>query len=109
MIGISFLIILGCYVLNKRGVEVNKEKLTIYECGFQTFSQSQQISFYIKYFLVAIIFLIFDLETMLVYPISFAIGFDTWFFKGFFIFFIFFFILILGLVFELFKGLLPQS
>lgn len=96
-------------MLNKRGFEKNKENITIYECGFQTFSQSSSISLYIKFFLVAIIFLIFDLETMLVFPIGLIIGLNSWFFKGFFVFILFFFILILGLVFELFKGLLPDA
>lgn len=46
-----------------------REKLTIYECGFQEFEEARK-KYYVKFYLVAIIFLIFDLETILVYPIA---------------------------------------
>ena len=46
-----------------------REKLTLYECGFQEFEDARK-KFYVKFYLVAIIFLIFDLETILVYPIA---------------------------------------
>ena len=46
-----------------------REKLTLYECGFQEFEEARK-KYYVKFYLVAIIFLIFDLETILVYPIA---------------------------------------
>lgn len=46
-----------------------REKLTIYECGFQEFEEARK-KYYVKFYLVAIVFLIFDLETILIYPIA---------------------------------------
>jgi NADH-quinone oxidoreductase subunit A len=43
------------------------EKITAYECGFQPFEDSIN-SFDIRYYLVAILFLIFDLELMFLLP-----------------------------------------
>ena len=98
---LSILLIIGTYILNKR--DINREKLSIYESGFQAFDDSRN-KFYVKYFLVGIIFLIFDLETMLVYPFSYILDEISW--LGYLIFLIFFIILIIGLIFELYNGLL---
>jgi NADH:ubiquinone oxidoreductase subunit 3 (subunit A) len=43
------------------------EKLTIYECGFNPFSDSRS-EFNIKFYIVAILFLIFDLEISYLFP-----------------------------------------
>ena len=104
VIGIILIVIIltiGTYILNKR--DINREKLSIYECGFTAFEDSRQ-TMYIKYYIVGIIFLIFDLETMLIYPFSYII--DSISTLGFIIFFIFFIILIYGLILELKRGLL---
>lgn len=45
------------------------EKLTTYECGFNPFSDSRT-EFDIKFFIVAILFLIFDLEIFFLFPFS---------------------------------------
>jgi len=45
----------------------NKEKVTIYECGFNAFHSIGE-PFSIKFFLVAILFLIFDLEILYLFP-----------------------------------------
>ena len=45
----------------------NREKLASYECGFDPFGASGQ-PFSIKCFLVAILFLIFDVEVVLLFP-----------------------------------------
>ena len=47
----------------------NREKLTSYECGFDPFGSFGQ-PFSIKFFLVAILFLIFDVEVVLLLPWS---------------------------------------
>jgi NADH-quinone oxidoreductase subunit A len=43
------------------------EKLTIYECGFNPFSDSRS-EFNIKFYIVALLFLIFDLEIFYLFP-----------------------------------------
>jgi len=53
------------YVLGiKKG---DTEKVSIYECGFDPFADSRQ-KFEIKFFLVAILFIIFDLEISFLFP-----------------------------------------
>jgi len=44
-----------------------EEKTTSYECGFQPFEDTRQ-KFDIKYYLVAILFIVFDLEIMFMIP-----------------------------------------
>jgi NADH-quinone oxidoreductase subunit A len=43
------------------------EKFSAYECGFDPFDHSRNI-FDIKFYLIALIFVIFDLETMFIFP-----------------------------------------
>jgi len=45
----------------------DEEKTTSYECGFQPFEDTRQ-KFDIKYYIVAILFIIFDLEIMIMVP-----------------------------------------
>ena len=45
----------------------NREKLSAYECGFDPFSLTRN-PFDIKFYIVAILFLIFDLEIILIFP-----------------------------------------
>lgn len=56
---------------------LNNEKLSIYECGFEPF-EDRRIIFEIKFYLVAILFLIFDLEIILLFPwvlVAFSLNF----------------------------------
>ena len=70
---IIFLIIIILFILSKyiNISKIEREKLTAYECGFQEFVE--EISevkkrYYLKYYIIAIVFLIFDLEILLLYP-----------------------------------------
>ena len=83
--------------------KLNREKITAYECGFQEFDEARK-KFYIKFYLVAIIFLIFDLETILLYPISIYITEITNI--GFNLYLYFLFLLCLGLAFEINKSII---
>nr|YP_009531537.1 NADH dehydrogenase subunit 3 [Hannaella oryzae]AXY96237.1 NADH dehydrogenase subunit 3 [Hannaella oryzae] len=77
------------------------EKVTAYECGY--YGQTRA-PFSIQYYLVGILFLIFDLEILLLYPI--AVTLYSVSIYGFWIAIIFFTVLTLGFVYELGKGAL---
>ena len=47
--------------------KVDPEKKSLYECGFDSFDDSR-IKFNVRYFLVAILFVVFDLEAVLLFP-----------------------------------------
>ena len=49
------------------------EKSSSYECGFDPFDDSRN-TFDIKFYLVAILFVIFDLETMFLFPFSLSLS-----------------------------------
>jgi NADH-quinone oxidoreductase subunit A len=49
------------------------EKLSMYECGFDPYEDGRNC-FDIKFFLIALLFIIFDLETMFLFPWSVSLG-----------------------------------
>ncbi|WP_411026676.1 NADH-quinone oxidoreductase subunit A, partial [Salmonella sp. s54395] len=63
---ISLLLIIIRHFLPKRSLEL--EKKSPYECGFDPI-KSARLPFSFRFFLVAILFLIFDLEIALLFPI----------------------------------------
>lgn len=73
------------------------EKLSSYECGFNPFSVAW-IPFDVHFYLVALLFLIFDLEIMFFVPWILNLFISGIF--GYFIFVIFFSLLILGFIYE---------
>ena len=79
------------------------EKLSAYECGFEPFSDSR-IEFDVRFYLVAILFIIFDLEIVFLFPWAISLGnIGT---LGFWSMMIFLFILTIGFVYEWKKGAL---
>jgi NADH:ubiquinone oxidoreductase subunit 3 (subunit A) len=66
-LSITFIIIFSSYFLVKQNPEA--EKLSAYECGFEPYENSQH-SFDIKFCVVAILFVIFDVEIMFLIPWS---------------------------------------
>jgi NADH-quinone oxidoreductase subunit A len=58
------LIFLGFFFTQPK---LDKEKLSAYECGFEPF-ESARIKFNIHYYLVAILFVVFDAEIILMFP-----------------------------------------
>ena len=81
----------------------DREKLTAYECGFNPFEDSRN-EFDVRFYLVAILFLIFDLEISFLFP--FIASFHCINFIGFYSMFFFLFILTVGFVYEWQKGAL---
>jgi len=62
---ISFVVFLLSYVAASQTYD--SEKLSAYECGFQPFEDARN-KFDIKFYLVAILFIIFDLEVSYLFP-----------------------------------------
>ena len=81
-----------------------QEKNSAFECGFHSFLGQNRTQFSISFFIFALLFLLFDLEILLVYP--YIVSAYTNGIYGLIVMLIFFFILTLGFVFELGKNAL---
>ena len=79
------------------------EKLSAYECGFEAFDDSR-MEFDVRFYLVAILFIIFDLEIAFLFPWAISLG--SIGLLGFCSMMIFLFILTVGFVYEWKKGAL---
>ena len=79
------------------------EKLSPYECGFPEFDTARA-RFDVKFYLVAILFIIFDLEIAFLFPWAVSIKYIGW--SGFIAMGIFLGILTIGFVYEWKKGAL---
>ncbi len=81
----------------------NVEKVSIYECGSSPFTDSRN-KFEVRFYIVAILFIIFDLEIVFLFP--WVILLDSITMIGFISMIIFLFFLIIGFVYERMKGAL---
>ncbi len=79
------------------------EKLSAYECGFDAFDDSR-MEFDVRFYLVAILFIIFDLEIAFLFPWAITLG-KTGLF-GFWSMMIFLAVLTIGFIYEWKKGAL---
>jgi NADH-quinone oxidoreductase subunit A len=79
------------------------EKLSAYECGFDPFDDAR-MKFDIRYYLVAILFIIFDLEVAFLFPWAVAFGDLGW--HGFWSMMVFLGVLTIGFIYEWRKGAL---
>lgn len=80
------------------------EKDSAFECGFHSFLGQNRSEFSISFFIFALLFLLFDLEILLVYPYVVSAYVNGIF--GLIVMLIFFLVLTLGFVFELGKNAL---
>jgi len=100
-VGLGLLIIiLGSFMSVRRP---DKEKLSSYECGFEAF-ESSRIPFDVRYYLVAILFILFDLETAFFFP--WAVTLRNLGIFGLVSMAIFLGLLVIGFIFEWKKGAL---
>ncbi len=79
------------------------EKLSAYECGFNAFDDAR-MKFDVRFYLVAILFIIFDLEVAFLFPWAVSLGQIGWF--GFLSMIAFLTVLTVGFVYEWRKGAL---
>src|SRR5213083_3288091 len=97
-------IALGSVVSRLLGVHrPDSEKLSPYECGFEAFEDAR-MKFDVRYYLVAILFILFDLEIAFLFP--WAVTLNEIGALGFWSMMIFLFILVVGFVYEWMKGAL---
>jgi NADH-quinone oxidoreductase subunit A len=79
------------------------EKMTAYECGFDAFDDSRR-QFDVRFYLVAILFIIFDLEVAFLFPWAVSLGGIGLF--GFWSMMLFLAVLTIGFIYEWKKGAL---
>ena len=81
----------------------DSEKQSPYECGFEPFTDSR-MKFDVRYYLVAILFIIFDLEIAFLFPWAVSLHHSGLF--GFWAMLIFLAVLVVGFIYEWKKGAL---
>ena len=81
----------------------DSEKLSAYECGFNAFDDAR-MKFDIRFYLVSILFIIFDLEVAFLFPWAVSFGAIGWF--GFWSMMVFLAVLTIGFIYEWKKGAL---
>lgn len=79
------------------------EKLSPYECGFGAFEDAR-MKFDVRYYLIAILFILFDLEIAFLFPWAVVLNEIGWF--GFVAMLVFLGILVVGFIYEWKKGAL---
>ncbi len=96
------LILLGLGLLFGRGRK-DSQKLSAYECGFDAFEDTR-MKFDVRYYLVAILFIVFDLEIAFLFP--WAVSLDSLGVAGLIAMAIFIGVLVVGFIYEWKKGAL---
>ena len=98
-VGLSGIIILASYVVAPQ--RPDPKKLSAYECGFEAFGDTRG-KFDVRFYLVAILFIIFDLEVAFLFPWAISLSQIGAF--GFWSMVIFLAILTVGFIYEWKKG-----
>ncbi|HIE54993.1 MAG TPA: NADH-quinone oxidoreductase subunit A [Chromatiaceae bacterium] len=99
LVGVAFLVI--GFVLSPH--QPDEEKSSPYECGFEAFEDAR-MKFDVRFYLVAILFILFDLEIAFFFP--WAVVLDQVGVVGFWAMMIFLGILVIGFIYEWKKGAL---
>ncbi len=99
--GLSAMMVLASLIVGKRNPD--KDKLSAYECGFDAFDDARS-KFDVRFYLVAILFIIFDLEIAFLFPWAISLGEIGLF--GFWSMMVFLGILTVGFIYEWKKGAL---
>ena len=100
-IGLGLLLILAALILAVR--HPDPEKLSAYECGFNAFDDAR-MKFDVRFYLVAILFIIFDLEIAFLFP--WAVALKDISLLGFWSMIVFLAVLTIGFAYEWKKGAL---
>ncbi|MEC8083889.1 MAG: NADH-quinone oxidoreductase subunit A [Pseudomonadota bacterium] len=100
-VGLAVVMAVGSMVIGPS--RPDSEKLSAYECGFEAFNDSRG-QFDVRFYLVAILFIIFDLEVAFLFPWAISLG-DVGMF-GFWSMILFLGVLTVGFIYEWKKGAL---
>ena len=102
---IAIVLSIGFIAINYLSAPNNpdQEKLSAYECGFEAFGDSR-MEFDVRFYLVAILFIIFDLEIAFLFPWAISLGNIGAF--GFWSMMVFLGVLTIGFIYEWKKGAL---
>ena len=100
-IGMGLLLMLSGFIIAVRNPDV--EKTSAYECSFNAFDDAR-MKFDVRFYLVAILFIIFDLEVAFLFP--WAVSFQHVGYFGYWSMIVFLVILTVGFVYEWKKGAL---
>ncbi len=100
-VGLACIMVLASYLVGRQ--RPDSEKISAYECGFEAFDDARS-KFDVRFYLVAILFIIFDLEVAFLFPWAVSLG-DIGLF-GFWSMVIFLGILTIGFIYEWKKGAL---
>nr|YP_009503168.1 NADH dehydrogenase subunit 3 [Gaetice depressus]AXA13770.1 NADH dehydrogenase subunit 3 [Gaetice depressus]UKU07869.1 NADH dehydrogenase subunit 3 [Gaetice depressus] len=103
---ISYVVMTLATLLSKKTI-MDREKNSPYECGFDP-KGSARLPFSLRFFLIAVIFLIFDVEITLLLPIASTLNLTN-IFSWFFTSLVFLIILLLGLYYEWSQSALEWS
>nr|YP_009471795.1 NADH dehydrogenase subunit 3 [Haemaphysalis japonica]AVI15564.1 NADH dehydrogenase subunit 3 [Haemaphysalis japonica]UNO53981.1 NADH dehydrogenase subunit 3 [Haemaphysalis japonica]UXX50256.1 NADH dehydrogenase subunit 3 [Haemaphysalis japonica] len=95
LILIPFLIMVLFFLIHFKNLK-NSEKLSPFECGFDPFSFSR-VPFSLKFFFIGIVFLIFDVEIIIILPFPIILNYNYYLFMSFLMINL---IIMLGLVME---------
>lgn len=98
-VGLSIVMVVIPFIITLR--RPDKEKNSAYECGFEAFSDSRG-KFDVRFYLVAILFIIFDLEIAFLFPWAVSLGTIGVF--GFWSMMVFLGLLTIGFIYEWKKG-----
>lgn len=100
---VSIIIILILYNLTYFIIqkEIDYEKLSAYECGFYPFEDARN-TFDVKFYLIAIFFIVFDLE--IIYILPWAVTYNETEFFGIYMWYYFLFLLLIGFIYEWKQG-----
>ncbi|MAF98122.1 MAG: NADH-quinone oxidoreductase subunit A [Micavibrio sp.] len=96
---LSVVMIAGSLLVGKQNPD--PEKLSAYECGFDAFSDARN-KFDVRFYLVCLLFIIFDLEIAFLFPWAISLGSIGLF--GFWSMMVFLGVLTVGFVYEWKKG-----
>nr|ALJ93720.1 NADH dehydrogenase subunit 3 [Ettchellsia sinica] len=98
------------YFISKKML-IDREKMSPFECGFSSINNTH-FPFSLHFFLVGLIFLIFDIEISLMFPLLYSFNYEyilednlIWFYMSN----IFFMVLLMGVLYEWFEGSLNWS
>jgi len=103
-VGLGLVLILAAAILAVR--RPDPEKVSAYECGFNAFDDAR-MKFDVRFYLVAILFIIFDLEVVFLFP--WAVAFADISMTAFWSMIVFLAVLTVGFAYEWKKGALEWS